>query len=156
MFVSVKFSSCYEERSGTKLDLTHIKLRWIDHLCNFYKYPHTFEMTFQSDLVQLWKFFSFDYDKMIFEKLFSFQNYNSDSEALFKHSPAGLCWASMIVENNSVNSGKGFHHSYDQQGPRSSQQPFSARWQPTKQPNNRVILVQACPWPVWEGSLLQF
>ena len=25
-----------------------------------------------------------------------------------------------------------------------------------EQTNNRVILVQACPWPVWEGSLLQF
>ena len=26
----------------------------------------------------------------------------------------------------------------------------------TNQTNNRVILVQACSWPVWEGSLLQF
>ena len=34
--------------------------------------------------------------------------------------------------------------------------PFSAWWQTNDRTNNRVILVQACPWPVWEGSLLQF
>ena len=33
--------------------------------------------------------------------------------------------------------------------------PFSAWSRTNKQTNNRVILVQACPWPVWEGSLLQ-
>ena len=33
--------------------------------------------------------------------------------------------------------------------------PFLAWWWKTKQTNNRVILVQACSWPVWEGSLLQ-
>ena len=33
--------------------------------------------------------------------------------------------------------------------------PFLARWRTTKQTNNRVILVQACSWPPWEGSLLQ-
>ena len=34
-------------------------------------------------------------------------------------------------------------------------QPFSAWWQTNNQPNNQVILVQACSWPVWEGNLLQ-
>ena len=34
-------------------------------------------------------------------------------------------------------------------------QPFSAWSQTTNQPNNQVILEQACFWPVWEGSLLQ-
>ena len=31
--------------------------------------------------------------------------------------------------------------------------PFSAWWQTS---DNQVILVQACSWPVWEGSLLQY
>ena len=34
--------------------------------------------------------------------------------------------------------------------------PFSAWWRTNKRTNNRVILEQAYPWPVWEGSLLQF
>ena len=33
--------------------------------------------------------------------------------------------------------------------------PFLAWWQPNEQTNNQVILVQACSWLVWEGSLLQ-
>ena len=33
--------------------------------------------------------------------------------------------------------------------------PFSAWWRTNKQTNSQVILVQACSWPVWEGSLLQ-
>ena len=45
-----------------------------------------------------------------------------------------------------------------------SQQPFFCVFghfqhgdeQTNKRTNNRVILVQACPWPVWEGSLLQY
>ena len=41
-----------------------------------------------------------------------------------------------------------------------SQQPFSwvlgHFWRGDKRPNNWVILEQAYPWPVWEGSLLQF
>ena len=32
--------------------------------------------------------------------------------------------------------------------------PFSAWWQTIT--TNQVILVQACSWPVWKGSLLQF
>ena len=33
--------------------------------------------------------------------------------------------------------------------------PFLASWRTNEQSNNRVILEQACSWPVWEGSLLQ-
>ena len=34
--------------------------------------------------------------------------------------------------------------------------PFSVWWQTNERTNNRVILVQACPWSVWDGSLLQY
>ena len=33
--------------------------------------------------------------------------------------------------------------------------PFSTWWKPNERTTNQVILVQACSWPVWEGSLLQ-
>ena len=34
--------------------------------------------------------------------------------------------------------------------------PFLASWQTNEQTNNRVIREQACSWPVWQGSLLQY
>ena len=65
MFVSVKFSSCYEERSRTISDLTHIKWMWIDHLCIFFflqifshfwnNVPKWFSSTLEILKLRLWQ-----------------------------------------------------------------------------------------------------